>query len=68
MDSMTLIAVASIATAGLTTGIGCMCPALGEGRSVSTALTAGALFGLPVLAAKLAEIMHAAHNNDLPLL
>ena len=40
MDNMTIIAVASIATAGLTTGIGCMCPALGEGRSVATALTA----------------------------
>jgi F-type H+-transporting ATPase subunit c len=39
MDSSTLIAVASIATAGLTTGIGCMCPALGEGRAVATALT-----------------------------
>ena len=36
MDSNTLIAVASIATAGLTTGIGCMCPALGEGRAVAT--------------------------------
>jgi F-type H+-transporting ATPase subunit c len=40
MDNMTLIAVASIATAGITTGVGCMCPALGEGRSVATALTA----------------------------
>src|SRR5208283_5722241 len=40
MDSITIVAVASIATAGLTTGIGCMCPALGEGRSVATALTA----------------------------
>ncbi len=40
MDSMTLIAVASIATAGLTTGIGCMMPALGEGRAVAMALTA----------------------------
>ena len=39
MDSMTLIAVASIVTAGLTTGFGCMGPALGEGRSVATALT-----------------------------
>ena len=38
MDNMTLIAIASIATAGLTTGIGCMCPALGEGRAVATAL------------------------------
>jgi hypothetical protein len=32
---------------------------------VSTALTAGALFGLPVLAAKIAETMHAAHNQPL---
>jgi len=39
MDNMTLIAIASIATAGLTTGFGCMGPALGEGRAVSTALT-----------------------------
>jgi len=39
MDSYTLIAVASILTAGLTTGIGCMCPALGEGRAVATALS-----------------------------
>ncbi|MDB6174208.1 MAG: H+-transporting two-sector ATPase, subunit [Chthoniobacteraceae bacterium] len=40
MDNMTVIAVASIVTAGLTTGFGCMAPALGEGRAVSTALTA----------------------------
>ena len=39
MDSMTLIAVASIVTAGLTTSMACMCPALGEGRAVATALT-----------------------------
>jgi F-type H+-transporting ATPase subunit c len=39
MDS-NLIAVVSIATAGLTIGIGGMCPAIGEGRSVATALTA----------------------------
>jgi hypothetical protein len=32
---------------------------------VSTALTAGALFGLPVLAAKIAETMHAAQDNRL---
>jgi hypothetical protein len=31
---------------------------------VSTALTAGALFGLPVLAAKIVESMHAATNNQ----
>ena len=31
MDSMTLIAVASIVTAGLTTGFGCMGPALAKG-------------------------------------
>ena len=39
MDSITIVAVTSIATAGLTTGIDCMCPALGEGRAVATALT-----------------------------
>lgn len=39
MDSMTLIAIASIITAGFTTGIGCIGPALGEGRAVSTALS-----------------------------
>jgi F-type H+-transporting ATPase subunit c len=40
MDPVTSVAVASIVTAGLSTAIGCMCPALGEGRSVATALTA----------------------------
>jgi len=39
VDPSTFIAIASIITAGLTTGIGCMCPALGEGRAVATALT-----------------------------
>jgi F-type H+-transporting ATPase subunit c len=39
MDGSVLIAVASIVTAGITTGVGCMCPALGEGRAVATALT-----------------------------
>ena len=39
MDNMTIIAVASIVTAGLTSGIGMIGPALGEGRAVSTALT-----------------------------
>lgn len=38
MDSTTLIAVVSIAMAGLTTAVGCMIPALSEGRAVSTAL------------------------------
>jgi len=40
MDSMTLIATASIITAGITTTLGCMMPALGEGRAVSSALSA----------------------------
>ena len=40
MDSMTLIALASIVTAGLTIAVGCVAPALSEGRSVATALTA----------------------------
>lgn len=39
MDSITAIAVASIIMAGLTTAIGCLGPALGEGRAISSALT-----------------------------
>ena len=38
MDSMTIIAIASIVTAGLTIGLGSIGPALGEGRAVATAL------------------------------
>lgn len=38
MDSMTLIAVASIVMAGITTGIGAMAPALSEGRAVAAAM------------------------------
>jgi hypothetical protein len=33
----------------------------------STAITAGALFGLPVLAAKIAETLRAAQHNNQPL-
>ena len=40
MDSLTIIAVASITLAGLTTGIGCIGPALAEGRAVANALAA----------------------------
>jgi F-type H+-transporting ATPase subunit c len=40
MDNMTIIAVASIITAGLTIAIGSIGPAFGEGRAVATALTA----------------------------
>jgi F-type H+-transporting ATPase subunit c len=39
MDTMTTIAVASIACAGITTAFGTMGPALAEGRAVATALT-----------------------------
>jgi len=42
MDSATIVAVVSIATAGITTGFGCMGPALGEGRSVASAMTSAA--------------------------
>ena len=38
MDSMTTVAVVSIATAGLTTGFGTMGPALSEGKAVAAAL------------------------------
>ena len=40
MESMTMIAVASIIIAGITTGFGCLGPALGEGRAVASALSA----------------------------
>lgn len=40
MDSVTIIAVASILTAGLTIGLGSIGPALGEGLAISKALTA----------------------------
>ena len=39
MDSATYIAIASIITAGFTISIGCIGPALGEGKSVSSALS-----------------------------
>jgi F-type H+-transporting ATPase subunit c len=39
MDFLGLIAIVSIAVAGITTGFGTMGPALAEGRAVSTALT-----------------------------
>jgi F-type H+-transporting ATPase subunit c len=40
MDSMTLIATASIITAGVTMAVGCFGPAMGQGRAVATALSA----------------------------
>lgn len=39
MENITVIAIVSIIMAGLTTTIGCIAPAIGEGRAVSTALT-----------------------------
>ena len=40
MDAPTLIAAVSILTAGLTVAIGCIGPALGEGRAAAQALQA----------------------------
>ena len=40
MDSVTLIGMASIISAGLTIAIGSIGPALGEGRAVAQALSA----------------------------
>jgi F-type H+-transporting ATPase subunit c len=39
MDNLTIVAVVSIFTAGITIAIGVIAPALGEGRAVSTALS-----------------------------
>ena len=38
MDSMTLIGIVSIISAGVTIALGSIAPALGEGRAVSAAL------------------------------
>ena len=38
MDNLTLIAIISIATAGLTISIGSIGPALGQGKAVASAL------------------------------
>jgi len=40
MDSLTLVEIVSIFTAGLTIAIGSIGPALGEGRAVAQALSA----------------------------
>lgn len=40
MDNMTLIAAASIITAGITIGVGVIGPGMGQGRAVASALTA----------------------------
>jgi F-type H+-transporting ATPase subunit c len=40
MDPTTIVAVASIVTAGLTISVGSIAPALGEGRALAQALAA----------------------------
>ena len=40
MDNITIVAVASIVIAGITTAIGAIGPGLAQGRAVATALTA----------------------------
>ncbi|MDL1958453.1 MAG: F0F1 ATP synthase subunit C [Deltaproteobacteria bacterium] len=40
MDSLAWVAVASIATAGFSIGVGAIGPALGEGRALAQALSA----------------------------
>lgn len=40
LTDSTLIALASIITAGLTTAVGCIAPAIAEGRAVVSALSA----------------------------
>ena len=39
MDNATLVAIVSIVIAGLTTALGCIGPAFGEGRAVASALS-----------------------------
>lgn len=40
MDTITIIALVSIVMAGVTTAFGCLGPAIGEGKAISTALSA----------------------------
>jgi len=40
MDNISVIAITSIITGGLTTAVGCMFPAIAEGKAVATALSA----------------------------
>ena len=40
MDTISIVAVASIVTAGITIAVGSIGPALGEGKAVATALSA----------------------------
>lgn len=40
MDTVTVIALVSIVMAGITTAFGCLGPAIGEGKAISTALSA----------------------------
>lgn len=39
MDNITIIGIASIITAGITTGIGTMLPALSEGKAIAAAMS-----------------------------
>lgn len=39
MDATTIIAIVSVITAGITTAFGCLGPAIGEGKAISTALS-----------------------------
>ncbi len=39
MDTVTTIALVSIVMAGVTTAFGCLGPAIGEGKAISTALS-----------------------------
>jgi len=55
MDTLSVVAVASIVTAGITTCIGCIGPALGEGRAVAQAL--GALAQQPDAAATITRTL-----------
>ncbi|MDH4091004.1 MAG: F0F1 ATP synthase subunit C [Cyclobacteriaceae bacterium] len=38
MDNVTLVSIVTIITAGFTTSIGCIAPAIAEGKAVSSAL------------------------------
>ena len=70
MDSMTIIAVASIVIAGITTGFGCMGPALAEGKAVAieaTAMRVMLSMVCPLVSALSFQVLGAAAGSGLDL-
>ena len=62
MDSVTIIGMTSIICAAFATSIGCMMPALAEGKAVATALTS--LAQQPDASATITRTLFVGLGND----